>query len=72
MFRARPCSGDNRFTNFQVASISIVPEVTALLGSMINILILQAEGELRFGMLPPSTCERALKQFLNNLGDESD
>ena len=38
---------------------------------MLNFLASQAEGELRYGMVPPSSCERALKKLLGDMGGDT-
>ena len=70
VFRIRACRGDNRYSNFQFATRSNLQTVTNFVQSMLNILTSQAEGELRYEMAPPSSCERALKKLLDNDADD--
>ena len=69
VFRIRTCRGDNRFSNFQFSTRSSIPIVTNFVSSLLSILTSQAEGELRYGMAPPSSCERSLKKPLADMGD---
>ena len=46
--------------------------MTNFLSSVLAILTLQAEGELRYGMDPPSSCDQALKKLLADMGDSDD
>lgn len=72
VFRIRVCRGDNRYSNFHFATRSAIPTVTNFVSSMLNILTSQADGELRYGMAPPSSCERALKKLLAEMGDDAE
>ena len=72
VFRFRVCRGDNRYSNFQFATRSSLPTVTNFVQSMLSILTTQAEGELRYGMAPSSSCERALKKLLGDMGGDDD
>ena len=72
VFRIRACRGDNRYSNFQFATRSSIPIVTNFVASLLNILTSHAEGEIRYGMAPPSSCERILKKLLADMGDDSD
>jgi hypothetical protein len=49
-----------------------LPTVTNFVQSMLSILTTQAEGELRRGMAPPSSCERALKKTLGEMSNGND
>ena len=46
--------------------------VTNFVQSMLSILTTQAEGELRYGMAPPSSCERALKKLLGEMSNNNE
>ena len=72
VFRIRVCRSDNRYSNFQFATRSAIPTVTNLVTSMLSIPTSQAEGELRYGMASPSSCERALKKLLGEMGDDAE
>ena len=72
VFRTRVCIGDNRYSNSQFATRRALATVTNFFQSMMNILTSQAEGELRYGMAPPSSCERALKKELGEMGDDGE
>ena len=72
VFRIRVCSGDNRYSNFQFATRSTQPTVINFVQSMLSILTMQAEGELRYGMAPPSSCERALKKLLGDMSNSNE
>ena len=72
VFRIRTCRGDNRYSNFQFATRSSIPIVTNPVSSLLSILTSQAESELRYGMAPPSSCERSLKKLLAGMGDDSE
>ena len=65
----RTYRGDNRYANFQFYSRSVLPIVTNFLASLIRLLTLQAVVELRYGMAPPSSCERALNKLLADMGE---
>ena len=66
-FRMKTCRGDARYSNFQFATRSNAPTVTSFVQSMPNIMTTQAKGELRYGMAPPSSCDRALKKLLGDV-----
>ena len=72
VFRIRTCRGDNRYSNFQFATRSALPTVTNFVQSMLSILTTQAEGELRYGMAPPFSCERALKKLLGEMSNNNE
>ena len=75
VLRVRTCQGDNRYSNFQFATRSVLPIVTNFFSSLLAILTSQAEGELRYGMPPrPTPCsgERSLKKLLADMGDVDD
>ena len=70
VFMIRTCRGHNRYNNFQLATRSTLPTVTSFAQSMLSILTAQADGELRYGMAPPSPCERALKKLMGEMGGD--
>ena len=72
VFRIRTCRGDNRYSNFQFATRSAIPTAANFVSSSLSILTSQAEGELRYGMAHPSSCERSLKKLLADMGDDSE
>ena len=45
------------------------PDRDQLLLEPLGYLTWQAEGELQYGMAPSSSCERALKKLLADMGD---
>ena len=72
VFRIRTCRGDNRYSNFQFATRSSNVVATNSVRSMLSILTTQAEGELRYGMPPPSSCESALKKLLGEMSNNNE
>ena len=73
VFRIRTCRGDKRYSNIQFATRSALPTVTSFVQRRLSILTTLAEGELRYGMAPPSCCERAPNQMLGEMaGDTAD
>ena len=72
VFRTRTCLGDNRCSNFQFATRSVLRVGANFVSSLLAILTSQAEGNLRYGMAPPSSCERALKKLLADMGVSDD
>ena len=55
-----------------VRHAQIDPIVTNFFSSLLSILTSQAEGELRYGMALPSSCERSLKKLLADMGDDAE
>ena len=70
VFRCRECKGNPEFSNLQFASKSVAPTVTNFLNTLSDTLTETAEGNIRYGMAPPSETERALRQLLQSMGDD--
>ena len=66
------CRGDARYSNFQLATRSVLPIVTNFFSNPLAILTRQAEGQLLYGMAPPFSCERSSKKLLADMGDSDD
>ena len=72
VFRMRACRNGALYSNFQFCARSTLPIVTNFFSSLLAILTTQAQGELRYGMAFPSSCERALKKLLADMRDSDD
>ena len=72
VFRVRTCRGNTRYSNFQCATSCVLPIATNFFSSLLAVLSTLAAGELRYGMTPPSSCERSLKKLLADMGDSYD
>ena len=48
----------------------MVPTLTMFMKSLLNMLAEKAEGNIRYGMAPPSAAERALRKLLASIGGD--
>ena len=69
VFRCRECKGNPEFSNLQFASRSVTPTITNFLKTLLDTLTETAEGNIRYGMAPPTATERALRQLLQSMGE---